>query len=301
MTEMREGEKIKIENVKALTRDCVRIRDRDRVESIINLLVEGGKDKLQVISDFDQTLTKQHCNGKRSMSSFGIFGECKQLPPSYKEKSQALYKQYKPIEIDPSLSKEQKIPFMIEWWDKAQMLLSGFEFCCDEIDQVLQEVCPDLRTGSEEMFRSLMEADVPVLVFSAGVGDMVRAILRHHKVLHPNVHIISNFLDFKGSMLQGFKGSKGQHIHTFNKNEHAIENSEYFKLITGRNNVILMGDVVGDADMAEGVKDANAVLKIGFLYDQVEENLDSYLDHFDVVLVDDQTMDVTNGLLSLIL
>ncbi|XP_067012732.1 7-methylguanosine phosphate-specific 5'-nucleotidase [Anabrus simplex] len=298
MKEIREGEKIKIENVKALTRDCVRIRDRDRVERIINLLVEGGKDKLQVISDFDQTLTKQHCNGKRLMSSFGIFGECKQLPPSYKEKSQALFNQYRPVEIDPSLSKEQKIPYMIEWYDKAQMLLSGFEFRCDEMDQVLQNVCADLRTGSEEMFRSLLEAEVPVLVFSAGLGDMVRAILRHHKVLHPNVHIISNFLDFEGSILKGFKG---QHIHAFNKNEHAIENSEYFKLLTGRNNVILMGDVIGDADMAEGVKDAKAVLKIGFLYDRVEESLNSYLDHFDVVLVDDQTMDVTNGLLSLIL
>lgn len=30
-----------------------------------------------------------------------------------------------------------------------------------------------------------------------------------------------------------------------------------------------MGDVIGDADMAEGVEDSGTILKIGFLYDRV--------------------------------
>lgn len=34
---------------------------------------------------------------------------------------------------------------------------------------------------------------------------------------------------------------------------------------------------------------------------QVDECLEAYLDHFDIVLVDDQTMDVANELLELIL
>lgn len=33
-----------------------------------------------------------------------------------------------------------------------------------------------------------------------------------------------------------------------------------------RHNVILMGDNLGDAEMADGVPNTDAVLKIGFLY-----------------------------------
>lgn len=57
-------------------------------------------------------------------------------------------------------------------------------------------------------------------------------------------------------------------IHVFNKNEHAIE-QDYFKVLEGRKNVFLMGDTIGDASMVDGMVNTRAVLKIGFLYDNV--------------------------------
>ena len=54
-------------------------------------------------------------------------------------------------------------------------------------------------------------------------------------------------------------------IHMYNKNEHAVHSSSYFERLKGRNNVILMGDNVGDLHMADGVESPNVVLKIGFL------------------------------------
>ena len=72
--------------------------------------------------------------------------------------------------------------------------------------------------------------------------------------------------------------------------------------------------------MADGVRTNSSVLKIGFLFDHVitfiflnkshptnfhsifqpEDNLPNYLDAFDIVLIDDQTMDVPIKLISLI-
>ena len=44
------------------------------------------------------------------------------------------------------------------------------------------------------------------------------------------------------------------------------------QLLSGRSNVLLMGDEIGDAGMAAGVQDAGAVLKIGFLYERVSSS-----------------------------
>ena len=65
-------------------------------------------------------------------------------------------------------------------------------------------------------------------MFSAGIGDVVLAALRHEKMLHPNTHVISNFLAYEDNQINGFKGNI---IHIFNKNEHAVENTSYFQVL----------------------------------------------------------------------
>ncbi|KAJ9588141.1 hypothetical protein L9F63_018499 [Diploptera punctata] len=96
MKQITKGKPVKIEDVEALLKDKVRMRDRDRVEQMINRLAEGGKEKLQMISDFDRTLTKQHMDGKPMLSSFCVFSQCSQLPNGYKEKDAALWRYYRP-------------------------------------------------------------------------------------------------------------------------------------------------------------------------------------------------------------
>ncbi|PNF29815.1 7-methylguanosine phosphate-specific 5'-nucleotidase [Cryptotermes secundus] len=297
MKELTMGKVVKLEDVQVLLSDSVRIRDRSRVEDMVNSLVRGGKEKLQMISDFDRTLTKQHVNGKPTLSSFCIFSQCRQLPSGYKEQDAALFQHYRPIEIDPNISREEKAKHMVDWYQQAQKLLRGFDFQTEELEEVIRREGAELREGTDKMLQSLQAAGVPVLVFSAGLGDSVSAVLRYHNVLFSNVHIISNYLRFDGLQVNGFQGDI---IHSFNKNEHAIEKSDYFQILAGRNNVLLLGDEVGDAGMADGVQNAGTVLKIGFLYDRVEDRLEEFLKHFDIVLIDDQTMDIVNGILDLV-
>lgn len=95
-------------------------------------------------------------------------------------------------------------------------------------------------------------------------------------------------------------GMKGTTIHVFNKNETVIKGTEYYDLIKERSNVVLLGDSLGDAGMADGIEHSEAVIKIGFLYHNVEGNLPIYLKEFDIVLVDDQTVDIPNKIIDLI-
>lgn len=123
-----------------------------------------------------------------------------------------------------------------------------------------------MRDYSLELFQTLYRLQVPVLVFSAGLGDSVVSVLKQAKVFFPNVKVISNFLQYKDGLLNGF----GEPIiHTFNKNETVLEGSEYYNLVHQRDHILVMGDSIGDAGMANGMPLSSSVLKIGFLYDYV--------------------------------
>lgn len=200
----------------------------------------------------------------------GLFGKCNQLPSGYMNESRRLYHKYRPIEIDPDLSLKDKIKAMNDWMIAAEKLLKGIEFDPKELSEVAEKYSTPLRDGTKELLEKLNEANIPVLVFSAGLGDVVEAVLKCHKVFFNNVKIISNFLKFNGKKIDGFKNEKL--IHVFNKNEHALE-QEYFKVIEGRRHVLLMGDTTGDASMVNGMDYTIAVLKIGFLYDKVRSSL----------------------------
>lgn len=202
-----------------------------------------------------------------------MFRNCKQLSQQYLEETKHLYNKYRPMEIDPHLSLHEKSIAMSEWMQGASNLLKGFEFDSNEIEKVAQTFDNILRDGTTEMFEKLYNAKVPVVVFSAGLGDMVEAVLRYHNALFDNVKVISNFLKYNGKQLDGFKNDVI--IHAYNKNKCALS-EDYLKMFgSNRQNVLLMGDTTGDADMIEEIENRTdrTVLKIGFLYEHVNISL----------------------------
>lgn len=115
---------IRLSDIKSLCDDHCKIKDPARVERIINEFVNGGPERLQLVSDFDFTITKQRMSdGFPVLSSFGIFNACQSLPKSFIEESQKLHHKYRPIEIDPHIPTKDKIKYMIDWWTKSGELL----------------------------------------------------------------------------------------------------------------------------------------------------------------------------------
>lgn len=195
-----------------------------------------------------------------------MFRKCKQLPQQYLDEAKHLYNKYRPMEIDPNMPLNKKADAMRDWMIAAQNLLKGIEFDPHELEEIAQGFDNILRDGTEEFFEKLYNARVPIIVFSAGLGDIVEVVLRYHNALFDNVKVISNFLKYNGNQLDGFKNDVL--IHVYNKNECALA-KDYLKVLQKRQNVLLMGDTIGDASMVEGIEDTKAVLKIGFLYEHV--------------------------------
>jgi len=203
-----------------------------------------------------------------------MFKRSKQLPQHYSDESKRLYHKYRPIEIDPNLSLNDKANAMFDWMIAAHNLLKGIEFNPHELKEIAETFNNVLRDGAKEILLKLYIAGVPIIVFSAGLGDMVEAVLKYHNILFDNVKIISNFLKYNGNKLEGFKND--MLIHAFNKNEYALT-EEHQEISKERKNVLLMGDTIGDADMIQRVENTKTVLKIGFLYEHVSISINVLL------------------------
>ncbi|ETE60178.1 Cytosolic 5'-nucleotidase III, partial [Ophiophagus hannah] len=153
--------------------------------------------------------------------------------------------------------------------------------------------------GYEFFFDKLHEHNVPVFIFSAGIGDILEQIIHQAGVYHSNIKVVSNFMDFDDNGI--LKGFKGELIHVYNKHDGALKNTEYFKQLKDNSNIILLGDSQGDLTMADGVANVEHILKIGYLNDNVEELLEKYMESYDIVLVKDDSLDVANSILQKIL
>ncbi|CAK8698404.1 unnamed protein product [Clavelina lepadiformis] len=245
----------------------VHIKDESSVYAKLEALFKGGASSLQIISDFDMTLSRYSVNNQRCPSSHGILEAGMCLSAEAKEHLHETNKKYRAIEIDPHMSPDEKIPFMLEWWGKAHSAMGNVVISKSMIKNAVATSTAMLKDGCSELFNTLHKHSVPLLVFSAGLGDVIEEVIRQKSHFHPNMKTVSNFMKFnEKDIMVGFDGLL---IHSFNKNEGALVHSEYFEEISHRHNIILLGDMMGDLHMADGVQNINSILKIGYLNQNV--------------------------------
>nr|XP_033774125.1 7-methylguanosine phosphate-specific 5'-nucleotidase isoform X2 [Geotrypetes seraphini] len=281
--------------VPELLKESVHMKNPGHVKEIIASLHRGRKEKLQVISDFDMTLSRFKCNGRRCPTSYNIIDNSHLVSDACRHQLHELFNTYYPLEKDPKRTIEEKFPLMVEWWTKAHDYLVQQKIPKQQIAQAVKESSAMLRDGYDSFFDGLCSNKIPLFIFSAGIGDVLEEILRQAGVFLPNVTVVSNYMDFdEKGLLMGFKGEL---IHTFNKNSSVLADMKYFKQQSDRTNILLLGDTLGDLTMADGVPTVDNILKIGFLNDKEEGDTEAYLEAYDIVLEDDDTLDVVNGIL----
>ncbi|GMG99501.1 hypothetical protein Nepgr_001341 [Nepenthes gracilis] len=286
----------KSKNMEEIDDFQVVVGDQESVEKKKSAIRAVGPAKLQVIADFDATLTKYWINGQRGHSSHGLL---QQENSEFNIKRQQLHNYYHPLEISPTIPIEEKTKLMEEWWGKTHALLIEGGLTYDAIRKSVSNARIAFREGVAELFELLEEKDVPVLIFSAGLADIIEEVLRQK--LHrsfKNIEIVSNRMVFDddGHLL----AFKGKTIHVLNKNEHALDMAaplhDRFGEVDGppvdcslmkkRTNVLLLGDHIGDLGMSDGLSYETRIT-VGFLNDNVKESLESYRGAFDVVYLND--------------
>ena len=264
------------------------IKDKKAFEQKLKKIKSDGKDSLHVICDFDKTLTKAFVKDQKTHTSIAQIREGCYLSEEYVKKSFALYDKYHPFEVNNKLSDEEKDKKMMGWWSSHLKLLVEEGMNRRVVVDIIKKKRILLRKGAEDFFKELHEKNIPLLIFSAGVGDIIKGYLKSEGLLYDNMHIISNFFDYDKKEI--VKGYKSKIIHSFNKDEFAIKETKHFDTIKQRKNTILIGDSLGDIDMAKGLEH-DVILKIGFLNRNIEKNKNIYEKKFDAVILNDGPMD----------
>ena len=258
-----------------------------------------GAEKIHIVTDFDRTLTKAFVNGKKVRAIITQLYEGDALTSDYREKAQALQDKYYPIEVNPNISIEEKKKAMEEWWRTHKKVLIDSGLNLKDIQEVVEKGYLEFREGASELFDLVHEKQIPLVVFSSsGLGEAIPLYFKKINRLYDNIHIISNSMNYdkKGNAIS----IKEPIIHVFNKGEIALKGLPIMKKLEDRDNVILLGDSLGDLQMTEGFNYKN-MIKIGFLNYEDEEKLEDYKEKYDVVILSDGNMDFVNNLLKKII
>ncbi len=264
--------------------------------SVLTNIIVDGKECLHVIADFDRTLTKAYVEGKFKSSLEAIFDEQDFLWNEFTAKTREYFEKYFPIEIDPKITLEEKKKIMHEWWSNKFWLMLKYWLTKDMIKEAMKSDKIIFRSWSDCFFDLLTNNNIPLLIFSASGlwQDGVGYCLENKNKLSENISIISNsFLrDKHGKVL----GIKDPIIHSFNKGEAAVFDLPIYNKIKERKNIILLGDSLGDADMAQGFNYKN-IIKIWFLNHDTPENRKQFQEKFDLIILNDWPMDEINVIL----
>lgn len=234
--------------------------------------------RVHVVADFDKTLTKAFYDGRKHHSSIALVRDGHYLSPEYVQKSHALFDRYHPIEVDPSRSIESKTVAMQQWWGEHWELMVKSGMSRSVIDDIVGKDIIHAREGLKELLGLLQSHDIPLLILSAGIGNIIEAFLKRNDLLTSNIRIISNFFEFDKSGIS--TGYSKPMIHAFNKNEAQV-NADYLK---NRDQVIVIGDSLGDLRMTANTKHS-LELKVGFA-NRADHQV-PFSKHFDVVITGD--------------
>lgn len=275
-----------------ITMENIIIPNPEKFKEIKKRFIEQGAQNLHVLTDFDRTLTKAFVNGQESSTSFAQIRNGGYLGSEYSAKTRELFAKYHPIEIDSKLTVNERAPFMLEWWKKHFELLIEYGFNKNIMAEIVSAGNIEFRSGTLGLLKSLHAKNVPVVIMSAGLGDMVLENLRAKNSLHDNIYTISNLLEFDA---EG-KAVKSQEpiIHSMNKHEISVPGFPIFEKIKDRKNVLLIGDTLEDVEMIDGFVYDN-LIKIGFFNENPSSSgdvdLEAFKKKFDVIILNDGSMD----------
>ena len=227
---------------------------------------------IYIVTDFDGTLTIN-----TSDSSWASIFKNPNVSKEFVQECIKIFNKYHPLEIDESIPFEQKLDIMNEWYKVNIETLINFSIDEKTINySANNEKIMCFREGAKHFLELLNKHGIPVIIISAGVGNIIEQFLIKNNCNFPNIFICSNFLEYLDGKIIGIKD--GNLIHSLNKNEVSLPKDIKDKI---KDRIpILLGDNIMDINM---VSEDKRVVKIGFLDEKVEERLEIFKNNFDLV------------------
>ena len=245
-----------------------------------------NKNNTYIVMDFDKTITSYD-----SSDSWDAVANPKFVEQGIRSDMDKLYKKYRPIEMDYTISKEEKLKQMEIWYSECMDLYYKYNLTKEQIKNSIQSSDIKFRKGAKELLVLAHENKIPVIILSAGIGNSIEQFLKDNNCLFKDTMcIISNFIEFDDNgKVTKFDDSKM--IHTLNKTMNGHLPEEFIGKVKDKQYKIFIGDLIEDIKMVDE-KEENTTLRIGILTKEMEseENLKLYNERFDVVLTEEESL-----------
>ncbi|MCE9541782.1 haloacid dehalogenase-like hydrolase [Candidatus Kaiserbacteria bacterium] len=260
----------------------------------IEALRSDGVSRLHVVTDFDQTLTTEaSSNPEIRNSSWGVLESPALQAASFIEAYKKNYATYSPVIWDDSIPYVERDKLLHEWYENVREVMREHGITHESLMRAARSDILLPRPGLGDFFSTARRGAIPVVVFSAGLGDVIEEYLRYRNITMQGVSVIANFHEYdEHGLPQAFRSGI---IHSLNKNE-AHGAYDVHEMASARPNVLLMGDFEHDIHMADG-ETHDTVLSVGFLNGR-SNLLRRFQEVFDAVILDDVGLDFPTSILA---
>lgn len=238
----------------------------------MNTKISLNLNRLYIIADFDHTITT-----KDSQNCWGILSEIPNISKDYIKESKENNDYYFPIEQDDRVDYQTKNEIMRNWYENHVDLLVKYNLKETDLNNISMDKSIVLRDGVIEFLKFSNKYNIPVIIISAGISNIIEGALKKQNCLFSNVYILSNIFKFKDGKL---KSLRNKIIHSLNKDKLDVP-PKIKDILKGKDEVILLGDNIGDTLMT--IKENKKSLKIGFLNYDDNDKLNNFKKYFDIV------------------
>jgi HAD superfamily hydrolase (TIGR01544 family) len=212
----------------------------DNFSRKIERLRQAGADQLQVVFDFDRTLTVARPGTNDEVTTWHILND--HLPQVGQDRYQELYQQYRALEV----SGEMTAKHAVTWWSSILDLFVEHKVDMAEVERDFLTKA-SIRPGAKGLFELCTQYGVPTIILSAGIGDVIELWAQAYAI-QPTIILSTSLITDTDRRVVGWH--RDTLVHLLNKKE--IGHPELVRIRSGRHYTILIGDSLADADMAEG-------------------------------------------------
>merc|ERR1719446_1643120 len=212
------------------------------------MLMDAQLSKLIVIADFDATLTTGNSDQCHDLVGFSPL-----MAPAFRDEFAPLLDWQSNAAIDG-----------VEWWHTAHSLMVKHGMPNRSIlSRLVRTSKMEPRPGLLKLLAKLAALQVPLLIVSAGLSDIIEEFLRQHGALTENITVCSNRLNY-GADSVPHSTSPDPPITSFTKSTAYHASKAFFKQHAERSTVLVLGDSTTVIDSALNVPYAH-LLTVGFL------------------------------------
>lgn len=231
------------------------------------------RENFYILIDFDRTLTKGNSiSGWRVLYYSGLLGDdftkrYDEIHDKHHETWEYIFKSYIDLLREKGLKNEI-------------------------VKEAVKNTKLELRDGAKEFLNKMHDINVPVIIISCSLKNVIKEYLEFNNCYYNNIFIYSNYCDIEE------KGKNDIYEVTPQSKNKITFSKELNEIIKTRDYALLFGDIVDDINMVSKDK-LNSTITVGFLDKKIEENLELYKSTFDIVLTDNSSFKEIENLIEL--